>query len=227
MPERPPEAERPRLSLVSAIGPLVLGVVMVIVLHNMIFALFMLLSPVLVIGGWWEQRRHARRTARGHSREQTRELERFREELGRAPRDELARRRAALPDPAELMRRATAPDARLWERRPEHEDFMILMGGLGEAALPSAARPAAGAGRRGRGGAGRAAELPPAPVRVDLAGGGVVGIVGPATPALALARALVCQAATLHGPADLRIAMLTEAGGREDVGVRQVAAPRP
>ncbi|MCL2768820.1 MAG: FHA domain-containing protein, partial [Solirubrobacterales bacterium] len=121
VPERPLQAERPRLSVVSAIGPLVLGGVMVIILHNIIFALFMLLSPVLVVGGWWEQRRHAGRTARGQGREHARELERFRAEL-RARRDEeLARRRAALPDPAELLRRAAAPEARLWERRPTDE----------------------------------------------------------------------------------------------------------
>ncbi len=215
VPVRPPQAERPRLSLVSAIGPLVLGVVMVIVLHNVIFALFILLSPVLVIGGWWEQRRHARRTARGHSREHARELERFRAALEARRTDELARRRAALPDPAELIRRAAAPDARLWERRPSDEDFMILMGGLAKLPfhpeLSQRAVPAAEAEEALR----AVDRLPPAPVEVDLANGGVVGIVGPRPSALALARSLVCQAATLHGPADLRIAIATD-GERED-----------
>ena len=65
----------------SAIGPLVLGAVMVVVLHSLIFALFMLLSPVLVVGGWWEQRRTSNRAARGQGHEHARELERFRHEL--------------------------------------------------------------------------------------------------------------------------------------------------
>jgi S-DNA-T family DNA segregation ATPase FtsK/SpoIIIE len=38
----------------------------------------------------------------------------------------------------------------------------------------------------------------------------VVGIVGPRDATLATARSLVCQAAVLHGPADLQIAVLTE-----------------
>ena len=45
------------------------------------------------------------------------------------------------------------------------------------------------------------------PVAVNLSAGDVVGIVGKREPSLALARALVSQAATFHGPADLAIAV--------------------
>jgi DNA segregation ATPase FtsK/SpoIIIE, S-DNA-T family len=212
VPEKPREAERPRLSLVSAIGPLLLGVVMVIVLKNILFALFMLLSPFLVVGGWLEQRRTANKTARGEGREHTRELERFRTELRGRRAEELTRRREALPDPAELIRRASAPDPRLWERRPHDTDFMILSGGfaklLFQPELKQRSAPAEGAEQ-----ALKALErLPPAPAEIDLSGGGVVGVVGPRPEALALARSLVCQAATLHGPADLQITVATDAG---------------
>ncbi|HTU84916.1 MAG TPA: FtsK/SpoIIIE domain-containing protein, partial [Solirubrobacteraceae bacterium] len=214
-PERPPDPERPRLSIVSAVGPLVLGLVLVIALHNILFALFMLLSPILVIGSWLENRRFARRTAQGHTREQIQQLARFRELVAERHASELARLRAALPDPAEIMRRATAPDPRLWERRPEHEDFLRLMGGLGRVPFrpPLAQRmtPAPQAEEILT----EYAELELAPVVVDLSRGGVVGLVGPREPALALARSLVCQAAVLHGPADLRVAVLTEASGPE------------
>jgi DNA segregation ATPase FtsK/SpoIIIE, S-DNA-T family len=214
-PERPPDPERPRLSIVSAVGPLVLGLVLVIALHNILFALFMLLSPILVIGSWLENRRFARRTAQGHTREQIQQLARFREEVAERHDAELARLRAGLPDPAEVMRRATAPDPRLWERRPNHEDFLWLMGGLGRVPFrPPLAQRLAPAPQAEEILA-EHAELELAPVRVDLSGGGVVGLVGPRDAALALARSLVCQAAVLHGPADLRIAVLTEAGGRE------------
>ncbi len=214
-PERPPDPDRPRLSIVSAVGPLVLGLVLVIALHNILFALFMLLSPILVVGSWLENRRFARRTAQGHTREQIQQLARFREEVVERHDAELARLRAGLPDPAEVMRRATAPDPRLWERRPEHEDFLWLMGGLGRVPFrPPLAQRLAPAPQAEEILA-EHAELELAPVRVDLSGGGVVGLVGPRDAALALARSLVCQAAVLHGPADLRIAVLTEAGGRE------------
>jgi DNA segregation ATPase FtsK/SpoIIIE, S-DNA-T family len=215
-PERAPDPELPSLSIVSAVGPLVLGLVLVIVLHNILFAFFMLLSPVLVVGTWLEGRRKAQRTARGNTREQARELTRFRELVAERHADELTRLRAALPDPAELLRRATDPDPRLWERRPEHDDFLSLMGGLGEVPFrpPLADRHVSPAPQAEEILAAYA-RLELAPVRVDLDKGGVVGLVGPRDPALAVARSLLCQAAVLHGPADLRIAVLTDGAGRD------------
>jgi S-DNA-T family DNA segregation ATPase FtsK/SpoIIIE len=215
-PEEPGEASRPRFSIASAVGPLLLGAVMVVVLKNIIYALFMLLSPVLVVGSWWEQRRHARRTSRGDRRDYEQKLQTFRRDVAERQEEELAHRREAFPDLAEISRRATAPDPRLWERRPDEDDFLSLSAGFGE--IPFRPRLAE------RHTAGAEAEvvlaehgwLALAPVSVELAGGGVVGIVGERGQALSLARALLCQAAVLHGPADLTIAVLTEPPGREE-----------
>ena len=57
-----------------------------------------------------------------------------------------------------------------------------------------------------------AATLEGSPVPVDLSAGGVVGIVGDRSAALALARSLLCQAAALHGPADLPVMVLARPG---------------
>jgi S-DNA-T family DNA segregation ATPase FtsK/SpoIIIE len=51
-----------------------------------------------------------------------------------------------------------------------------------------------------------------APVVVELKDGGVVGIVGHRASALGLARALLCQAAVQHGPADLTVATFVDHG---------------
>ncbi len=215
-PEQPGAAERPRFSVASAVGPLVLGAVMVVVLHSIIYALFMLLSPVLVIGSWLEQRRHARRSSRGEQREFVQRLEKFRRQVTERHADELVRRRVELPDMAELHRRATAPEPRLWERRPADSDFLILGAGLGELPFrpPLADRhPPAEAAERILAEHGR---LELAPVPVSLSDGGVAGIVGPRSQALAFARALLCQAAILHGPADLSIAVLAEPEAHDD-----------
>lgn len=209
-PEEPTEGSKPRFSVASAVGPLVLGVVMVIVLHNIVFALFMLLSPVLVIGSWLEQRRAANRTSRGDRREYDAKLSEFTREVARRRDDELEQRRAAFPDLAEIIRRAAAPDPRLWERRSDDRDFLALSAGYGEipyrpilaerhAPAPDAEAVLA-----------EHATLTLAPVPVTLAAGGVVGIVGEREQALSLARSLICQAAVLHGPADLSVALFTE-----------------
>ena len=215
-PEEPHDVSRPRFSFAAAFGPLILGVVMVILLKNILFALFCLLSPVMVIGSWLEQRRQASRTSRGDRREYDQKMKAFKRDVATRQVEELGRRRAAFPDLAEIARRATAPDPRLWERRPSDGDFLALSAGYGE--VPFRPRLA------DRHTPGAEAEvvlaehgwLQLAPVEVPLANGGVVGIVGERGEALGLARALLCQAAVLHGPADLTIAVLTEPEGRGD-----------
>ncbi len=215
-PEQPGETSRPRFSIASAVGPLILGAVMVIVLHSIIYALFMLLSPVLVIGSWLEQRRQASRSSRGDERDFQRQLATFRRQVAERQAAELRRRRDAFPDMAEILRRATAPDPRLWERRPEDDDFLSLTAGFGEVpyrpALDTRTTPAQDAevvlAEHGW--------LELSPVPVALAKGGVVGIVGQRGQTLALARALLCQAAVLHGPADLTVAVFCDEDAGED-----------
>ncbi|HEV3000875.1 MAG TPA: FtsK/SpoIIIE domain-containing protein, partial [Solirubrobacteraceae bacterium] len=96
---------------------------------------------------------------------------------------------------------------RLWERRPAHPDHLRLALGLGTVPwTPPLDRP--------HDPAPAALDAVPAtlddvPVTVDLSPGNVVGVVGDRAAALALARALLCQAAVLTGPADLRVGVLT------------------
>ena len=216
VPDEPGETTRPRFSIASAVGPLVLGAVMVVVLHNIIYALFMLLSPVLVVGSWLEQRRHSRRSSRGSQREYAQKLSDFRAEIERRQVQELARRREAFPDLSEIDRRATAPDPRLWERRPEHDDFLQLTAGFGDVPFTPALSDRHAAGKEAEEVLAEHRWLRFAPVAVELAKGGVVGIVGDREQSLSLARGLLCQAAVLQGPADLAVAVFTEEPARDD-----------
>ena len=97
-PEEPKEASRPRFSFASAFGPLILGVVMVLVLKNILFALFCLLSPVMVIGSWVEQRRQATRTSRGDRRDYDEKMRTFTRDVAVRQAEGLTRRREAFPD---------------------------------------------------------------------------------------------------------------------------------
>ena len=123
--------------------------------------------------------------------------------------DERAERLERLPSPAEIVRRSTTTGSRLWERRPAHDDFLHLRAGLGsvlwDPPVPGERRRLDGPVREVVAATSRLAR---APVDVDLSGGGVVGVVGHRTGAVGLARSLVLQAATAHGPADLAVAVL-------------------
>jgi DNA segregation ATPase FtsK/SpoIIIE, S-DNA-T family len=213
----PPAPSRMPLSIVAIIAPLLFAGVMVAYFGRAIFALFALLSPIMAIGTWLESRRRARQAATTGGRQFAAELSKFRAAVDDRARAETERRRKTMPHPAELFRWACAPSMRLWERRPNHGDFLQLHGGLGTVAwLPAVT----GGGRK----------LPPqveealsaagvlheVPIPVDLAAGRVVGMVGDRPGALALARSLLLQATTLSGPADLQVAIFTDPGRMDD-----------
>ncbi|HEY5316979.1 MAG TPA: FtsK/SpoIIIE domain-containing protein [Solirubrobacteraceae bacterium] len=209
-PEQVREQTAQKFSMVSAFAPLLLGGVMVILLHNILFALFMLLSPVMVIGSWLESRRQTGSATRGARRAHAEQLATFTTEVTARSAEVITHLRQSLPDPAEIIRRATDPSPLLWERRPDDDDFLYLSAGLGDRII----RPPLDSRRVPSTDAetvlAKNERLRMAPILVDLQKGGVVGIVGPRPATLAAARSLMCQAAVLHGPADLQIAVLTE-----------------
>ena len=77
-PEAPSKPQKAHFSMASAIGPLLMGGVMVVLLHSILYALFMLLSPILVVGSYIEQRRNNKRSSRGDQREFQQAMDTFR-----------------------------------------------------------------------------------------------------------------------------------------------------
>ncbi|MCU4184691.1 FHA domain-containing protein [Acidiferrimicrobium sp. IK] len=220
VPRPPDKARQPPFSIAALLAPIAMGGVMVVAFHSAMYALFTLMSPMMLLGNWWESKQRAGRSLRRDTRRFDEDLGRFDAALDAAVAAEAARRRALLPDLAEVLRRADAPSVQLWQRRIGHLDMLQLSAGIGDTTwtVPRTRTggdqpPQAVLDRLERAGQLRAAAIP-----VDLAEGGVVGIVGDRQAALALARALLCQAAVHHGPADLRIAVATEdsTGGEWD-----------
>ncbi len=201
-------------SLVSFIAPLGFAGALVWMLGDIRFALFALLSPVMVVGNWVEGRRRGRKQTKRARRTLAAAVKQFLVDLADACDGEAARRRTTLVDAAEALRRAEAPSVRLWERRPDHDDFMHLVVGTGDLSwdLPlvdDGERPPEIV---------RAlddARLRDVPIPVDPLAG-PVGLVGDRAAAVAVTCSLLCQAATHAGPADLRIAVLTTPARRAD-----------
>ncbi|MCA1676615.1 MAG: FHA domain-containing protein, partial [Actinobacteria bacterium] len=112
---KPPreEAAKQPFSWISLLVPIVLGAVMAAV-FSPIYALFMLLSPVMLIGNWVESRRHGKQVSRQEAARFARDLAGFRSQLEQRRSKASARAHALLPDPSEALRRASAPSVRLW-----------------------------------------------------------------------------------------------------------------
>lgn len=210
----PPEARRSSapLSVISILAPLLFAGGMFAFTQRPYFLLFAGLSPVMAIGNAIDSRRRGRKTERRERQRYRRELAEFQQALVDRSDEERRRRAALYPDPGEVVRRVTLPSTTLWERRPAHPDFLRLRGGIGDVPWTP---PIADRGRRADTPNDLAAALEEASVLrdstvpVDLQAGGVVGIVGDRGASLAVARSLVCQAAALHGPADMPVMVLS------------------
>ncbi|MEO9224487.1 MAG: FtsK/SpoIIIE domain-containing protein, partial [Acidimicrobiales bacterium] len=205
------------VSVASIVVPLAMAAILVVVFHNVIWGLFSLLGPIMFAGTWIEQRRRGHRSTRRDQRRWQRELNAFGTALSAAAVAERARLRTRLPDPAEVGNRAVETSTRLWERRPSHDDWMLLCAGTGNVRWePSLSKPTQPSKADDEPSAEIAAHVEHAsvladvPVGVELSGGAIVGVVGDRAAALALARSLLVQAAGHHGPADLTIVVCAD-----------------
>ncbi|SFI11161.1 DNA segregation ATPase FtsK/SpoIIIE, S-DNA-T family [Streptosporangium canum] len=210
VPTEPKRAETMRLQLLTAFLPAGLGLAMALAFKMWYFLLFALLTPLIMIGQWWSDRRHGRKQYRQRVKQYKERMKAFEAAVEEARAADEAERRAAAPDPAEVLLTATGPRRRLWERRDHDPDALRLRVGLAD--LPAGLEFAAE----------RSAPLdsplpaPPTchavPVALVMRRLGVAGLTGPRRPAAGLARWLVGQAAALHSPRDLAIVVLSAHG---------------
>ena len=206
VPEKPKRGERIPMQWAAAIVPVILGVVLVKVTHQLLYALFVLMSPIMLVSQWMSSRRRGRTTFTQKVKEYRKRWAELDGVVERERAAEEAELRYADPDPAEILLTATGPRRRLWERRAEDDDLLRLRIGVTDRAsgitftLPrgadyNAAPPTAPGVRD-------------VPATIALPELGVIGLCGPRSPSRALARWLVAQAAALHSPRDLSIVVL-------------------
>jgi S-DNA-T family DNA segregation ATPase FtsK/SpoIIIE len=215
LPAPPARAPHPRLPVAAWLGPLLLGGAVWLASRSQLALIFALGTPLMavtpVLEDWALRAREGRREARRFRAA----LASARRELARLRAEELRHLRTCFPDPCELEDRAWGVRPTLWERRRDAPGFLRLRLGWGD--IPSQVRvevPDGGAGRAREEVEALAASvrtLPAAPVTVDLAELGCVGLTGAAREVAALARWLVVQAAGLHGPGDLALAVFPPA----------------
>ncbi|GAA3444243.1 FtsK/SpoIIIE domain-containing protein [Planomonospora venezuelensis] len=210
VPAEPVRAETMRLQLLAALLPAGVGLALAWFLQTWYFLLFALMSPLIMFGQWWGDRRHGRKRHRLLLKEYRERMAAFDTALERARTADEAARRAAAPDPAEVLLTATGPRRRLWERRDHDPDALRLRVGLADLPAGLELVPERGAPAN--------APLPEppvcraVPVALAMRRLGVAGLTGPRQSTAGLARWLVGQAAALHSPRDLAIVVLSAHG---------------
>ena len=208
IPSRP---EPRRAQVAAVIIPLLVAIAMFAFSRHAQFLLIMLVSPLIVLGSALDDRRTGRRRSAVDETAFRWMIETHCVELrARSARVHAHRHRMA-PDIAELVRRARHHTSELWERDRDDPMAGVLRLGLGDdrAGLTTALQPGGDTDLRAQAQEALAAcdELRDVPLNADpfrwhLALCGPRDLVG------GVAASLLVQAATLHSPADLAIAVV-------------------
>ncbi|MDN5768155.1 MAG: FHA domain-containing protein [Humibacillus sp.] len=199
-PARPTRSERARMPLLASLTPLVLSGALAVALHSPVMLLFALMSPVMLLGQWWSDRRHGRTSFRRQLADHGVAVAAAEHQLRSVVEREEDERRAEHPDLAEVVVVAQLRDSRLWQRTPGDPDDLVLR--IGSADLPARAALS-----------GEPTGATPAcrdvPVTCDLADAGVVGVAGPRERVLSIAGSMLAQLCVWHSPQRLDVVLLT------------------
>ncbi|MFC4531452.1 FtsK/SpoIIIE domain-containing protein [Sphaerisporangium dianthi] len=207
VPAEPSRGEGARLQLLAACLPAVLGLTLAAVFQIWFYLLIALMTPMIMIGQWISDRRHGRKKYRQAVKAYKERLAAFETAIDKARAVDEVERRAASPDPAELLLTATGPRRRLWERRSHDADALRLRIGLADLPAEIEFVPERGAPPDTP-----MPERPPSgavPVSLAMRRLGVAGVTGAREVALGLTRSLAGAAVTLHSPRDLAVVVLS------------------
>ncbi|MBR7827881.1 cell division protein FtsK [Actinospica sp. MGRD01-02] len=207
MPKPPTVPARRAFPLTMMLAPALMGVGMVFFLHSYYFLMFSALSPLFFIANMVSGRRSAQRAF-------WTDLKTFWERrlaTSAAVRHAVAHERTVRcetsMDPACAARTAIGPGRRLWERRRNDGDYLLLrVGTVDQASMIEIddQNPEDGGRRKVHW------NLPEVPIAVDLGRRGVLGVTGDSATVRGLARWLVTQTAVLHSPRDVQVYLLTD-----------------
>ncbi len=208
-PSAPDDPKEPgTFSWVVLIVPIPLAIGAVFFFKSPFFLLFILMSPLLALGRFFEGKRRAAKDRRRYAEESSELAIGYAAAL-RAWRADLHRdRHRNRPDIGQLCQKIRSRNPGLWERRPDHGDFLTLDVGFGDVSLNldrTDFDPVNAVGLS-------ANMMSDVPITIDLAADGAIGIVGDRSKCQEMAAALLVQTAIEHGPADVLIGLLLEPG---------------
>ncbi len=207
-------APKQRLPLIAAIVPVIMAVVMFLVWRRIEMMLFMALSPVMVLGNYWEGKRSGRADYADRKAEYEATLNDQVEALAAAREEETRSRFRFFPSNDELLGTVADLSPRLWEREIEDSDFLAVRVGLKPQPALIEVDIGSGGSRDQRREMEELAEsyrtLPPVPLAFNARTEAPVGIAGPDELSSAIARSLILQSATLQAPSELVIGALID-----------------
>lgn len=216
-PKRAAASDKVRFSWIAIVAPLLMAAVLVLRPGGSPwYALTALLSPIMAIGTYFENKRRSKKDKKEKGAEYEQELEVFLEDVNAAQQAMRKRINRMTLDPALASIRAKTPTTGLWERRTHMSDCLTLSVGVGHIDWDVPLKNKDGKLEEEISAVVEEAKLSDVPVNVDLAAGEVLGICGERETALGLMRSLLTQATVGMGPADMTVGIFADKHYHED-----------
>ncbi|MCQ3813703.1 MAG: FHA domain-containing protein [Acidimicrobiia bacterium] len=218
LPAPPGDPPKNRFSITSALVPLIMVLGMYLYYSQreeqfpMIFLAFMLMSPVMVAGSYFENKIWNRRDHKEQLTEHAVMVGRVVTELDDKRQAETVSRLHENPSVIETIEFVRELSPRLWGRHSDEEEFLTFRAGRAEQESRTKVVVDNGGSRKLRDELKkippRYTHIPDLPAVIALHEVGGIGVAGPLEQANALARALLVQLAGLHAPSDVVVAAL-------------------
>ncbi len=202
-PTKPQQRPFPRMALIA---PIVLGLAMFFITKRPTSLIFVAMSPLMMIGGYVDNRFVQGKQLKVKSEEFAGALELTESELSRLQATEREARMARFPSLTEVRQAIQNCESPLWARRPEHQEFLEVRLGLGtvpssmKLTMPSLNDAFEDMWERVTSLKDRFTTISDVPVTVSLRASGGLGISGTDEAANAVARAAVLQIVGMHSP---------------------------
>ncbi|HYO19302.1 MAG TPA: FtsK/SpoIIIE domain-containing protein, partial [Dermatophilaceae bacterium] len=209
LPERPKPSRMPWLAMMF---PALMGMGMFAFTQSPYSLMFVLMSPMMMLGNYVEQRRGGKKDFESQMRDFREDVEIVATGIRESLEVEADQRRRENPSSAECWQSARQLSPLLWTRRVDMPGFLQLRLGLGTLpsrscmTMPPVGRSTAQAWAELAGAVEGLSVVTDVPVVVDPLSTGAIGVSGGREVALAAVRSLILQSVSLHSPAELIVA---------------------
>ena len=219
-PPRPPQPQR--LPWLMMLAPMMMGAAMFAISRNPISLMFMFMSPVMMVGMYFDRKVNARKEFEKASEQFEEQVVATADRIDRTHAVERAVRLAEAPSLAESLDAVRRLGGLMWTHRPEHKGFLTVRFGLGSApartgfdeprendAIPEHWEKVLELQDR-------CSTIHDVPMGAGFRFGGNVGIAGPSGVVEPVGRSVLLQLVALHSPSEVVVAALTSARSRQD-----------
>ncbi|MCL2316078.1 MAG: FtsK/SpoIIIE domain-containing protein [Actinomycetia bacterium] len=222
VPDVPVQERQQRFSVAGLLVPIAMALLMWQFTHQLMSLVFMAFSPLMLVGMWAESAIGSRTTYRRQVKDWRAAMDQLVEDTRAEAVVEVAARLEENPSTRDGLEAGRRRTNLLWTRRPDSPGFAELRCGLGRQPsrisfkLPEMRQCHPTLVHELQARLAALAEVDDVPVVARLRAQGGLGVVGPRSAAVAVARSLVAQAVALHTPNDLQVCVLASARSSPD-----------